>query len=84
MNPITKEEVLTVWVDRFGRPCDSERHDAHPIEVVPKATVERIRAEAAACVDDLLCAWLNQWELDQEMIDQAGALRDRLEASYGS
>lgn len=36
--------TLEIWVDRHGRPCDSERHDAHPIKVVPVAEDERLDA----------------------------------------
>jgi hypothetical protein len=37
------ETRLEIWVNRHGRPCDSERHDARRIEVVLAAVADRYR-----------------------------------------
>lgn len=50
---VPERSTLTIWVDRFGDPCGSARHDARKINVgALEAEVERLREDYRL----LLCA----------------------------
>jgi hypothetical protein len=60
----------TIWVDRFNQPCDSMRHDAHPVQAVPvpdEAAIER-GAEAARKVPS---GARNRWQRVAEAVLRA-------------
>ena len=79
LEPIKATTILTIYVDRFGAPCDSSRHDARPLRVIAEATVERLRAAVGSALDYISA----DIDSDDPTTDQAFRICDELREALG-